>query len=173
MHRNSPKPGNDLEQMWSNNYTQAIRAVALENGPHLGPGMATPTNNTNCIEFTMNTVFFTMNSHLFFQWTRIRTMLFILVFSDHRWLYDKLASTQYKYYCSHKEYPCLYYESATKPYTIVVFFEWIPLFPQWISIRSIHLNNTNNMVSAMNTIVSTMNQHQSHANSLGSTMIFL
>ena len=55
MHRNSPKPGNDLEPMWSNNYTQAIRAVALENGPHLGPGVAPPTNNTNCIEFTMNT----------------------------------------------------------------------------------------------------------------------
>ena len=100
-----------------------------------------------------------ISMHLFFQWIRIRTMQFILVFSNHRWLYDKLASTQYKYYSSHKEYPCLYYESATKPYTIVVFFEWIQ--SQWISIRSIHLNNANNMVSAMNTIVSTMNQHQS------------
>ena len=50
MHRNSPKPGNDLEPMWSNNYTQAIRAVALEDGPPLGPGEAPPTNNTNSID---------------------------------------------------------------------------------------------------------------------------
>ena len=39
---------------------RAIRAVALENGP-LGPGVAPPTNNTNCVEFTMNAGVFTMN----------------------------------------------------------------------------------------------------------------
>ena len=47
----------------SNNYTRAIRAVASENGPQLGPGEAPPTNNANSIEapLTNNIVVFTLN----------------------------------------------------------------------------------------------------------------
>ena len=52
---------NDLEPIWSNNYTQATRAVALEIGPHHRPGVSPPTNNTNCIEFTMDNIVFAMN----------------------------------------------------------------------------------------------------------------
>ena len=36
--------------------------------------------------------------------------------------------------------------------------------------RYIHLNNTNNIVFALNTAACTMNQHQSHTNSLGLTL---
>ena len=34
--------GPDPEPIWSNNYTRTIRAVALDNGPQLGPGVAPP-----------------------------------------------------------------------------------------------------------------------------------
>ena len=46
-----------------NNYTRtiraAIRAVALENGPQLGPGEAPPTDNTNSTDVTLDTFVFT------------------------------------------------------------------------------------------------------------------
>ena len=51
--------GPDPEPIWSNNYTQAIRAVALENGPQLGPGEAPPTDNTNSTDVTLDTFVFT------------------------------------------------------------------------------------------------------------------
>jgi hypothetical protein len=46
-----------------NNYTRtiraAIRAVALENGPQLGPGEVPPTDNTNSTDVTLDTFVFT------------------------------------------------------------------------------------------------------------------
>ena len=78
----------------SNNYTRAIRAVASENGPQLGPGEAPPTNNANSIDVTMDTVVFTLNWH---QRNANHTNL-----TTHtNGLHNELPSQQYNKYVFH------------------------------------------------------------------------